>query len=50
MCRRNLVFAAALIGFGAGMLLSLVFESGLIRFILAAAGIAGGFFLLKCRC
>lgn len=47
MCRRNLVLAAALIAFGAGLLVGLFVESCLAVLILAAASIAGGFFLLK---
>lgn len=47
MCRRNLVVSAALIAFGAGLLLSLCIESGLVRFGLAAAALVVGFGLLK---
>lgn len=47
MCRRNLVFAAALIAFGAGLLTGLFLDSGFLTLILAAGSIVGGFVLLK---
>lgn len=47
MCRRNQVFAAALISFGAGLLTGLFIDSGLVALLLAAGAIVGGFVLLK---
>lgn len=50
MCRRNFVLAAGLIGFGAGFLLSLVFESTLVILIVGAAAIGVGIGLLRTKC
>lgn len=50
MCRRNMVLAAALIGFGAGILVSLVLESALLRLIVGAASIGVGLGLLRTKC
>ena len=47
MCRRFFFWAGILIAFGAGLLLSLCVESGLIRLLIGAGSILGGFFLLK---
>lgn len=49
MCRRNLLIASILIAFGAGLLLSLVVESTLLRLILGGASVVGGVLLLKSR-
>ena len=50
MCRRNWIPAAALIGLGAGMVLSLVFESVLLRLVVGAVAIGVGFALLRTNC
>lgn len=50
MCRRNWVPAAALLGFGAGVVLSLMCESVLLRLIVGAAAICGGSLLLRTNC
>lgn len=50
MCRRNFVLAAALIGFGAGVLLSLAVESTLVRLIVGGAAICAGMGLLRTKC
>lgn len=50
MCRRNLLPGAALLGFGVGMVLSLIFESSLVRLAVGAAAIGVGFWLLKGKC
>lgn len=47
MCRKNLVLAAAMIGFGAGLLLGLCVESWLLKLILAVVTILIGVGLLK---
>lgn len=46
MCRKNLVIAAALIAFGAGVLVGGWIESCILRFLLAAGSIAVGILLL----
>ncbi len=50
MCRRNWIPAAALIGFGAGLVLSLVVESVLLRLIVGGAAIGVGLWLLRTNC
>ena len=50
MCRRNRIPAAALLGFGAGLLLSLMCEAVLLRLIVGAAAICGGAMLLRANC
>ncbi len=50
MCRRNLVFAAALVAFGGGLMLSIVFDSVLIRLCISAAAILLGIGLLRGNC
>lgn len=47
MCRKNIVLAAALIAFGAGLLAGLLLESCIVTFFAALVSIAGGLFLLK---
>lgn len=47
MCRRNLIPAAAAIGFGVGMIVSLLFDSSLVRLVVGAAAIGVGYWLLK---
>ena len=47
MCRKNLIPAAAAIGFGAGMIASLLFESSLVRLVVGAAAIGVGYWLLN---
>ena len=50
MCRKNQISAAALIGFGAGVLLGLLLQSQLLCLLVGAAAICGGFALLRGRC
>ena len=50
MCRKNQINAAALLGFGAGLLLGLLVESQLLVLLVGAAAICGGFWLLRGRC
>ncbi len=50
MCRKNLIPAAALLGFGAGVILSLLWDSSLVRLVLGAAALAIGCWLLRGRC
>lgn len=47
MCRKNLLYAGALIAFGAGVLVSLFIESALFCFAIGLGTICGGVFLLK---
>lgn len=50
MCRRYLVFAAALIAFGCGMIFSLVIDSVLFRLCIGCVTVAIGIGLLKGNC
>ena len=50
MCRKNQISAAALIGFGAGLLLGLLLKSQLLALLVGAAAICGGIALLRGRC
>ena len=50
MCRKNQISAAALIGFGGGLLLGLLLQSQLLVLLVGAAAICGGFALLRGRC
>lgn len=50
MCRRNQIPAAALIGFGAGLLVGLLFESALVHLVVGAAAIGVGVWLLQGKC
>ena len=50
MCRKNWIPAAALIGFGAGLLGSLLVESVLVRLVVGLAAISVGVWLLRGRC
>ena len=50
MCRKNQIRAGALIGFGAGMLLGLLFGSQFLALVVGAAAISGGVFLLRGKC
>lgn len=47
MCRKNQISAAALIGFGGGLLLGLLLESQLLALLVGGAAICGGFALLR---
>ena len=49
MCRKNLVNAAALMGFGAGLLAGLLLNSQLFTLLVGMAAISGGIYLLSCR-
>ena len=50
MCRKNQINAAALLGFGVGLLLGLLIESQLLVLLVGSAAICGGFTLLRGRC
>ena len=50
MCRKNLIPAAALIGFGAGVWLGLFIESSLLRLVVGAAAIGVALWLVKYNC
>ena len=50
MCRKNQINAAALLGFGAGLLVGLLIESQLLGLLVGSAAICGGFGLLRGRC
>lgn len=50
MCRRYLVFAAALISFGCGMILSLVIDSVFVRLCIGSITIIVGIGLLRGNC
>ena len=50
MCRKNQISAAALLGFGAGVLLGLMVQSQLLLLIVGGASICGGISLLKGKC
>lgn len=50
MCRKNQIRAAALIGFGAGLLVGLMLESQVFALIVGAAAISGGIGLLRGKC
>ena len=50
MCRKNLASAAGLIGFGAGILVGMFFESQLVALVVGAAAISGGIFLVRGKC
>ena len=50
MCRKNQINAAALLGFGAGLLVGLLVESQLLGLLVGSAAICGGFGLLRGRC
>ena len=47
MCRKNQISAAALLGFGAGMLVGLMLESQLLVLLVGCAAISGGISLLR---
>ena len=47
MCRKNQINAAALIGFGAGLLLGMLLKSQLLALLVGAGAICGGFALLR---
>ena len=49
MCRKNLVNAAALVGFGAGLVVGIWLESQLFTLLVGMAAISGGIYLLSCR-
>ena len=50
MCRKNWIPAAALIGFGVGMVVGLLLESQLVTLAVGLAAISGGIWLLRGRC
>jgi hypothetical protein len=50
MCRKNWVSAAALLGFGAGILAGGLCGSELVRLAVGAAAICAGIWLLRGKC
>jgi hypothetical protein len=50
MCRKHWVNAAALLGFGGGLLAGLLLASQLFTLIVGMAAISGGICLLRGRC
>lgn len=50
MCRKNWIPAAAVIGFGVGILIGATFESSLLTLAVGMAAISGGIWLLRGRC
>ena len=50
MCRKNQIRAAALMGFGAGLLLGLLVQSQLLVLLVGAAAICGGYAMLRGKC
>lgn len=50
MCRKNQISAAGLLGFGAGVLVGLMFESQFFVLLVGGAAICGGISLLKGKC
>ena len=49
MCRKNLIFAVALTGFGAGLLTGCWIGSAAAQILWGAAAVGGGIYLLRCR-
>ncbi|MBR7178481.1 MAG: hypothetical protein IKD27_03050 [Oscillospiraceae bacterium] len=50
MCRKNWVSAAALIGFGGGILSGLLLESAFVTLLVGMAAIGAGVWLLNGNC
>ena len=50
MCRKNWVSAAALIGFGGGILSGLLLESAFLTLVVGMAAIGAGLWLLNGKC
>ena len=50
MCRKHWIPAAAVVGFGAGVLVGLAFESSLVTLVVGMAAISVGFWLLRGKC
>ena len=50
MCRKNWISAAVLIGFGAGIVVGLLFDSELVRLVVGVAAISVGIWLLRGKC
>ena len=50
MCRKNWIPAAALLGFGAGLLMGLALESVVFTLAVGMAAISVGIWLLRGRC
>lgn len=48
MCRKHLIPAAMLLGFGAGIWTGLFIESSLVLLLVGAAAIGGAIWLTKC--
>jgi hypothetical protein len=49
MCRKHLIPAAGLFGFGVGIWTGLFFESSLVLLLVGAAAIGGALWLVKCN-
>ena len=50
MCRKNWIPAALLIGFGAGLIVGMLFGSQLVHLIVGGAAIGVGVWLLNGKC
>ena len=50
MCRKNQISAAALMGFGAGVLVGLMLESQVLLLLVGCASISGEIGLLRGKC
>ena len=50
MCRKNVIPAAAALGFGLGIWTGLFLESPLVRLLVGAAAIGVALWLVKCNC
>ena len=50
MCRKNLVNAAGLLGFGGGLMLGIFIESQFLALVVGLTAICGGFALLRGKC
>ena len=50
MCRKYLIPAAGVFGFGLGIWVGLFVESPLVRLVVGAAAIGVAFWLVKCNC
>ncbi len=50
MCRKNLLPGLTVLGFGAGLVLSLFLESSVVRLIVGGAAICGGVWLMQGKC
>ena len=49
MCRKHLIPAAALLGFGGGIIVGMLIESSLVRLLVGAAAIGVALWIVKCN-